>query len=118
MTDDHTFFRWLALHTQNLLADSRASLLIAESSDSALDPHTLARFSVQGTANHIKSGSALFLDQRSSYLDKYPQAERNFELGDFLLYTILPSSARYVAGFNRIYDLSLKDFNSAPRTMR
>lgn len=106
----------LALHTQNLLADARAGLLITESGETGVDPQTLARVSIQGGVQTIELRSQQYADVRSEYLGKYPKAEINFQLSDFLLYAILPSSARYVAGFGRIYDLSLEDFKSASRT--
>jgi len=34
----------------------------------------------------------------------------NFGLGDFMLWRIMPSGARYVGGFGRIFDVAAADF--------
>lgn len=100
----------LALHTQNLLVDPRASILITESGDSDVDPQTFARVSIQGRAKTLKLQSEQYAETQSKYLEKYPQAEINFQLGDFLLVAIQPSAGRFVAGFGQIHDLALEEF--------
>lgn len=40
------------------------------------------------------------------YLARFPDAAFTFDLADFSLFRIVPSRARYVAGFRRIFDLS------------
>lgn len=103
----------LAFHTQDILADPRVSLMICEPDTGDRDPQTLARVSVSGEAQEIAQDSAAFAGARGLYLARFPEAERNFSLGDFGLYRIEPHTARFVAGFGRIFNLTLRDFAAA-----
>jgi putative heme iron utilization protein len=106
----------LAHHTQNVLQDSRVSLMLAEQDASPVggrNPQTLARVSIQGDAVLIDQTSPEFDEARSLYLTKFPAAEMNFSLGDFGLYKIEPRTARFVAGFGQIFNLTTKDFKHA-----
>ena len=96
----------LAHHTDGLTADGRVSLLIAQPDDGSQDPQTLARISIQGQATAIDRGTADCTAAQTRYLARHPQAAMNFQLGDFALYRITPTAARYVAGFGRIFNLS------------
>ncbi len=99
----------LAHHTRNLNQDSRASLMIMEDTSARPDPQTLARISISGTAERIDKNSEAFEVARSLYVSKHPDAARNFMLADFDLFAIKPESARFVAGFGRIFDLNSDD---------
>jgi putative heme iron utilization protein len=103
----------LAHHTQNILHDSRVSLMLAEPDDGERNPQTLARVSIQGDAVLIDDASAEHDEARSVYLEKFPSAAMNFGLGDFGLYKIEPRTARFVAGFGQIFNLTAKDFKEA-----
>ena len=100
----------LAHHTQNLKHDPRVSLMIAETVDGSRNPQSLARVSIQGEARFIERGSPGYDRIRTAYLAKFPQSEMMFGLGDFGLYAIEPTSARFVAGFAQTYNLTLNDF--------
>lgn len=103
----------LAHHTQNIMRDSRVSLMLAETDDGARNPQTLARVSIQGDAVRLDESSDEYEEARTSYLTKFPSTAMNFGLGDFGLYTIEPRAARFVAGFGKIYNLLLDDFKQA-----
>ena len=99
----------LAIHTENILADPRASLMICESWEEGQDPQTLARVSMQGHAGQIKPEEDRYWKAKSAYLVKNPRAEHNFELDDFGLFEFRADKARFVGGFGRIIDLDMED---------
>jgi len=88
----------LAVHTKNVLADPRASLMLDERKPG--DPLEGARVMLMGTA--IKTASA---DARRRYLMQQPEAETFAGFGDFSFYEIKLKGAHLVAGFGRIVDL-------------
>ena len=103
----------LAFHTQNLLRNPRASLLIVEPDLAKADPQTLARISILGNTEQVDQGDADYDSAKTTYLKKHPRSALQFQLGDFRLYRIVPVRMRYVAGFGRIYDLSPEDLRAA-----
>ncbi len=103
----------LAHHTRNIFDDPRVSLMVAEADTGVVNPGALARVSLQGEATEVQVGGVDYVEVRSIYLERFPKAAINFELGDFHLFRVVPREARYVAGFGRIYDLSLRDFRQA-----
>ena len=92
----------LAWHTQDMLADARVALSIAETDDGRKDPFTLQRISIGGTAENLSSQPEL----KTRWLERFPEQAINFELADFSFWRIAPRDARFVAGFGRIYNLS------------
>jgi len=103
----------LAFHTRDIHTDPRVGLMIAEVDDGTRDPQTLARVSLVGEALAVEKDTTEFEEGRNLYTEKHPEAEHIFSLGDFDLYRIEPKSARFVAGFGEIFNLSLKDFKKA-----
>ncbi|ABD86173.1 HugZ family protein [Rhodopseudomonas palustris] len=91
----------LALHTQNLLADPRVSLMLDERAPG--DPLEGARIMLSGTAQPATSEELPTLRRR--YLNAHPSAEQFVDFGDFSFFVIRPSGAHLVAGFGRIVDL-------------
>ena len=93
----------LALHTRNILADRRASLLI-DGTDAAGDPMAGARVSVSGTV-------AATLDQsaRQRFLAHHPGAAVYADFPDFAFYTMTIERAHLVQGFGRIIDIHGQD---------
>jgi putative heme iron utilization protein len=100
----------LAQHTQDILQDTRVSLMIAQTDSGTQDPQTLARISIRGEAVEVQPTAENYPEAKSLYLQKFPQTAFNFELGDFALYRIQPRRARYVAGFGQIVNLTFDDF--------
>jgi len=88
----------LALHTRNLLADSRISLMLDERKPG--DPLEGARVMVMGTAVATEHPN-----DRRRYLARQPEAESFAGFGDFGLYRMIIKAAHLVAGFGRIVDL-------------
>jgi putative heme iron utilization protein len=94
----------IAQHTRGLLAQPRVGLLISEPDRVSRNPLTLARVSIQGQAWALEEGSPAFENARSLYLAAHPTAAINFDLPDFLLLGVHPESARFIAGFGKIFD--------------
>jgi hypothetical protein len=103
----------LALHTQDILKDPRVSLMIAETDTGEKDPQTLARVSIRGEAVAVPPTDADYEEAKAVYLEKFPEAAFNSTLGDFSIYKIAPRTARYVAGFGKIFNLTVEDFKPA-----
>ena len=105
----------LALHSKDLLRDPRVALMIAEPDRPSHNPQALARASISGDAQPLTADDPGLDEARARYLARHPAAAINFQLGDFFLVRIRPVSARFVAGFGRIYDLSADDWGRLAR---
>jgi len=92
----------LAIHTKNLLADNRISLMLDECK--AGDPLQGARVMLMGSCAKAGDSSAA-----SSYLRRHPEAEQYASFGDFAFYRMDIARAHLVAGFGRIVDLAPQD---------
>jgi len=86
----------LAWHTRNLLADPRASLMVAEVPPSG-DALTGPRVSVMGRFVKVADDAV-----RRRYLARHPAAELYAGFGDFAFWRMEPERAHAVAGFGRI----------------
>lgn len=95
----------LGKHTADMENDPRVSLLIAETDDRRADPQTLARVSLQGVAEILPRNARDYVQVKKIYLERFPEAEQLFSLGDFNLWKITPRSGRFVAGFGRAFNL-------------
>jgi putative heme iron utilization protein len=96
----------LALHTKNILADNRVSLMLDERA--AGDPLEGARIMLAGRAEEAAGEAAGTLRRR--YLNAHPSAEAFVEFKDFSFFRVVPSAAHLVAGFGRIIDLTPAQF--------
>jgi putative heme iron utilization protein len=92
----------LALHTRNLLADPRVSLMLDERAPG--DPLEGARIMLAGTAEEAGGEQIALLRRR--YLNAHPSAEVFVDFKDFSFFRIRPKGAHLVAGFGRIVDLA------------
>jgi heme iron utilization protein len=92
----------LAVHTRNILADPRVSLMLDERR--AGDPLEGARVMLMGRVAATDDPQA-----RRRYLDRQPEARMFADFGDFGFYRIGLDSAHLVAGFGRIVDLAAAD---------
>jgi putative heme iron utilization protein len=96
----------LAVHTRNILADSRVSLMLDERV--AGDPLEGARIMVAGRAEELRDDAAALARRR--YLAAHPSAEAFVDFKDFAFFRIAPSGLHLVAGFGRIIDLKPAQF--------
>jgi heme oxygenase (biliverdin-IX-beta and delta-forming) len=95
----------LAVHTKNILADSRVSLMLDDRA--AGDPLEGARIMLAGRAEEAGTGDDLL---RRRYLNAHPSAEVFANFKDFSFFRIKPEGAHLVAGFGRIVDLRPEQF--------
>jgi len=92
----------LAVHTKNILADPRVSLMLDERKPG--DPLEGARVMLMGRTLPTQDPQA-----RRRYLDRQPEAEAFAGFGDFGFYRVEVEGAHLVAGFGRIVDLKASD---------
>jgi heme iron utilization protein len=96
----------LAVHTKNILADPRVSLMLDERAEG--DPLEGARIMLAGRAEEASGEAAEIVRRR--YLGAHPSAEAFVEFKDFSFFRIVPSGTHLVAGFGRIVDLKPEQF--------
>lgn len=92
----------LADHTQNLLADSRASLLFALT-DGHANPQTAPRVTVMG---RFEPSDAMA--DRARYLSRNPGAALYAGFADFAIWRMAPERFHFVGGFGRAVWLEAK----------
>jgi putative heme iron utilization protein len=105
----------LAWHTQDMAADPRVALSVAQTDDGRADPFTLARVTVRGEAARLANEGDEFERLKRLWLARFPEQAVNFELADFSFWRIAPRDARFVAGFGRIHNLSAGALGEAAR---
>jgi heme iron utilization protein len=88
----------LAQHTQNLLADPRASILFE--TDGAFDPLTQPRVTVMGEAQRVDDAEV-----KRRFLARHPEAAGYAAFADFGFWRLTPARGHYVGGFGRIHPL-------------
>jgi putative heme iron utilization protein len=96
----------LAVHTKNILADSRVSLMLDERASG--DPLEGARIMLAGRAEETVGEDATVLRRR--YLNAHPSAEAFVDFKDFSFFRIAAFGLHLVAGFGRIIDLKPAQF--------
>ena len=92
----------LAIHTKNLRADKRVSLMLDERKEG--DPLEGARVMLMGEVAEVRSSSV-----RTAYLLRHPEAEQYVDFADFGFFRLAIKRAHLVAGFGRIVDLTAQD---------
>jgi heme iron utilization protein len=96
----------LALHTQNILADARVSLMLDERGPG--DPLEGSRIMLAGRAEQASGDDLAVLRRR--YHNAHPSSEVFVKFKDFAFFRIRPLTAHLVAGFGRIVDLKPEQF--------
>lgn len=97
----------LAVHTRNIAADNRVSLLLAHAGDG--DPAAHPRVSIGARA--LPGDDAAM---RARFLARHPQAAGYADFSDFAFYRLIPDAFHLVAGFGRIVDLAPEAVLSLP----
>jgi heme iron utilization protein len=88
----------LSRHTQGLLKDARASIMVQGVIPDDHDPLTEMRLTATGTFVATED-----VDVRKCYLARHPYAEIYVDFGDFGFWHMLPEKLFVVAGFGRVY---------------
>ncbi len=100
----------LAEHTRNLLADPRASLLVAEPGQG--DPLARGRVTLLGPCTRLSPGEAQ--DRaRVAYLNAHPGAAYYLDFGDFALFRLEVQAVRYIGGYGRMSWVGKDPWNAA-----
>jgi heme oxygenase (biliverdin-IX-beta and delta-forming) len=98
----------LAMHTQNLAADPRASLLVAQPGD---DPLALARLTLMGHAGRLASGERPAA--RDAYLARHPNAIHWVDFDDFAFWRLDIADVYFVGGFGAMDWLTVPGYEAA-----
>ena len=93
----------LARHTQNLVQDSRASILF-DGTSAAGDPLQGSRVTLFGRAKKTDDDAA-----RRRFLSRHPEAAFYADFPDFAFWRLEVEGAHYIGGFGRIVDLDLSE---------
>lgn len=95
----------LAPHGKILTNGAAFAALIHGSDDIELQPGQIPRVRFNGRAELLERGTVAHTAGRGSYLERFPESEVTFGLGDFDLYRLRFESGRLVAGFARTVNL-------------
>src|SRR5215208_469499 len=99
----------LAWHSQNILADNRACLLISEDAEGK-DPLEGPRVSLIGRLSSIERKRA-----EARYFTIHPKARSYARFADFSFFGLNVEKAHYVAGFGQIVTMERSQlFNASP----
>lgn len=106
----YVFVSQLAIHTQHLLDNNNASVLVIEDEDSCADVFARQRLNYQVTVETIGRDEALWAEVIASMKHRLgDNMDILSQLGDFILFQLTPYSGRYVKGFGKAYELSGSD---------
>jgi len=100
----------MAMHTQNLQADPRASLLVTQPEASG-DPLGASRVTVMGNAKIIPQAEVA--QARALYLERYANAKYWVDFEDFSFYRMDVLDVYYVGGFGVMGWVQASDYESA-----
>jgi heme iron utilization protein len=101
------FISTMAMHTQNLRQDPRASLLITQP-DVSGDPLGAARLTLLGDVTEAPSGEV-----RELYLSRYENAKFWQDYTDFAYYRLQVSAVYFIGGFGVMGWISAEEYRSA-----
>jgi putative heme iron utilization protein len=99
----------MAMHTQNLAADPRASLLVTQAT--AGDPLAAGRITIMGEAHPVPTGEKSAV--RAAYLARHANASYWVDFDDFAFWRIEPSDLYFVGGFGAMDWLSTAEYRAA-----
>lgn len=100
----------LAMHTQNLEADPRASLLVAQAG-AGEDPLALARVTLMGRAHRLAEGERGAA--RGAYLARHANAAHWVDFEDFAFWRLDPTDIYFVGGFGAMDWLEVPGYETA-----
>jgi putative heme iron utilization protein len=100
----------MAMHTQNLQADPRASLLVTQA-DASGDPLGASRVTLIGNAVIIPQPDVA--NARKVYLERYANAKYWVDFEDFSFYRMDVVDVYYVGGFGVMGWVQVSDYDQA-----
>ncbi|MGD0569526.1 MAG: DUF2470 domain-containing protein [Candidatus Sulfotelmatobacter sp.] len=105
----------MAMHTQNLQADPRASLLVTQPSstqpDANGDPLGAPRVTVMGNVSTIPQPEVA--EARTLYLERYPNSKYWVDFDDFSFYRMDVLDVYYVGGFGVMGWVQASDYDQS-----
>ena len=99
----------MAMHTQNIQADQKASLFVAQAGDG--DPLGTARATLVGDVLPVPEGE--LGEARERYLSQYENSRSWVDFKDFAFYRLEPVDIYYVGGFGVMGWVTAGDYRSA-----
>lgn len=90
----------MAEHTQNVIRDPRASLLVTEPVPDGADPLASGRATLLGLVSTVAEDDRPAA--RDRYLEANPTSAYYIDFGDFTFYRLDVQSIRYVGGYGRM----------------
>jgi len=99
----------MAMHTQNIQADPRASLFVAQSGDG--DPLGTARATLVGDVLPVPEDE--IGEARQRYLSRYENSRSWVDFTDFGFYNLQPLDIYYVGGFGVMGWVTADEYRSA-----
>jgi putative heme iron utilization protein len=99
----------MAMHTQNLVADGRASLLVAQ--PTAGDPLAAARLTLVGEAQAVPKADVA--GARAAYLARHANASYWVDFDDFGFWRLEPVDFYFVGGFGAMDWVTAFDYATA-----
>jgi putative heme iron utilization protein len=105
----------LSSHTRDMLESPKVSLLVVAPETPGAPAQATARVTIQGRAEHDTDSAPGHAAAREAYLSRFPKAADMFDLSDFLLFTIRPTSIRFIAGFAQAITLTPAAFATAAK---
>jgi putative heme iron utilization protein len=100
----------MAMHTQNLEADPRASLLVTEAGRAG-DPLAGGRVTLVGRAARVPDGEQAAA--RALYLERHPAAKEWVDFEDFDFWRLEVSDVYFVGGFGAMGWVTAADYAAA-----
>ena len=100
----------MAMHTQNLLGDPRASLLVTPP-ESRTDPLGAARVTLMGSAKKVPSGEIAQI--RQLYLSRHANASYWVDFDDFGFFRLAIEDIYFVGGFGSMGWVTSKEYAAA-----
>jgi putative heme iron utilization protein len=100
----------MAMHTQNLLRDPRASLLVTQA-EVHHDPLAIARITLMGTVTRVPQNDLAPI--RDNYLKRYPEADQWADFGDFAWFRMEMKESYLVGGFGIMGWIDAADYDQA-----
>jgi len=99
----------MAIHTQNVLADERASLLVMQSGSGA-DPLGAPRATLSGM---VRRHDAVSEEERQRYLARHPSSRHWIGYSDFAFFTLEVVHVYFVGGFGVMGWVAAADYQAA-----
>ena len=100
----------MAMHTQNLKADSRASLFIGQTTPNE-DPLGAARATLVGRAEPVSESETV--SAREQYLARHQNSRYWVDFADFSFFRLQPIDVYYVGGFGVMGWVAAEDYTRA-----